>query len=66
MQTAERISLVVDLSPTLAHALADYLVADALPQARQEAASGDFEAERVRVALEYLRDALDRSGFVHG
>lgn len=66
MQTAERISLVVDLSPTLAHALADYLVADALPQARQKSASGDFESERVRVALEYLRDALDRAGFVHG
>ena len=66
MQTVERISLVVDLSPTLAHALADYLVADALPQARQKAACGHFEAERVRVALEYLRDALERAGFVYG
>ncbi len=66
MQTAERISLVVDLSPTLAHALADYVVGDALPQIRLLASLGDSESEQVRVALEYLRDALERAGFVYG
>lgn len=62
----ERVSLVVDLSPALAHALADFVVGEALPQIRQSAETGDFEDERLRVALEYLRDALERAGFVYG
>ena len=66
MPNPERVSLVVDLSPTLAHALADFVVGQALPEVRQAAETGEFEAERLRVALEYLRDALERRGFVYG
>ena len=66
LNASKRVSLVVDLSPTLAHALADFVVAKALPEARQAAETGEFEAERLRVSLEYLRDALDRAGFVYG
>lgn len=61
----ERVALVVDLSPTLACALADFVVGQALPEARQAAETGEFEAERLRVALEYLRDSLDRAGFIY-
>ena len=58
----DRVAVVVDLSPDLAWALAQFVKRVGWSEIRSNAVDGE-EAEQVRAALEYLRDALAVAGF---
>ena len=60
--TSERVAAVVDRSPELARALAQSVKRVGWSEIRSNAVDGE-EAEQVRAALEYLRDALAVAGF---
>ena len=60
--TGDRVAVVVDLSPDLAWSLAQFLKRVGWSEIRSNAVDGE-EAEQVRAALEYLRDALSVAGF---
>lgn len=60
--TGDRVAVVVDLSPDLARALAQFVKRVGWSEIRWNAVDGE-EAEQVRAALEYLRDALAVAGF---
>ena len=62
MPTSDRVSLVVDLSPDLAWSLAEFVKRVGWSEIRSNAGD-DQEAEQIRAALEYLRDALALRGF---
>ena len=62
--TPERVAVVVDLSPDLAWALAQFVKRVGWSEIRSNAVDGE-EAEQVR-RLEYLRDALAVAGFAPG
>lgn len=57
-----RVSVAVDLSPELAWSLAQFVKRVGWSEIRANAASEE-EADEIRTALEYLRDALALSGF---
>lgn len=62
MPTSDRVSLVVDLSPDLAWSLAEFVKRVGWSEIRSNAVD-DQEADQIRAALEYLRDALALRGF---
>jgi len=57
-----RVSVAVDLSPELAWSLAQFVKRVGWSEIRANAASEE-EADEIRTALEYLRDALALAGF---
>ena len=62
--TGDRVAVVVDLSPDLARALAQFVKRVGWSEIRSSSNAVDGEeAEQVRAALEYLRDALAVAGF---
>ena len=57
-----RVSVAVDLSPELAWSLAQFVKRVGWSEIRANAASEE-EADEIRTALDYLRDALALAGF---
>lgn len=62
MMADHRVAVVIDLSPELAWALAQFVKRVGWSEIRTNA-TDDQEADDIRTALEYLRDGLALAGF---